>query len=298
MTDLDERLTDRLHALVDGEPHSAAPAATLLQRGRRARRRRTATVAGGTLAVLVLSAAGATTLVHRPAPDRPAVAAGASTPAPASPQMELAAAVATTENTSYRVVVRRTNQVDPNWVETTTGAFDPATANGWLRTPYTGGGRGFMEERLVDGVYFVGDAGVDKKLHWEQYRGKRKFLPFDVAMGGSLSASAKQEGLLQVLKKTGATVSRTGDRAYHFSAEPTGKDTGFGPGAPLESETVVGDVTLDAQNRIAKLNYELTLVWNKNGKIGPPAVVRVSMTFSDYGAPVAVERPAHARIVR
>ncbi|MEU1836232.1 hypothetical protein [Micromonospora chersina] len=298
MTDLDERLTNRLHALVDGEPHSAAPAATLLERGRRARRRRAGTFAGGALAVLALGALGTTTLVQRPAPDRPAVAGEASSPAPASPQMELAAAVATTENTSYRVAVRRTNQVDPNWVEITTGAFDPATANGWLRTPYTGGGVGFMEERLVDGVYFVGDAGEDRKLHWEQHRGKRKYLPFDVAMGGSLSASAGQDGLLQVLKKTGATVTRTGDRAYHFSAEPTGKDTGFGPGAPLESETVVGDVTLDAQNRIAKLNYELTLVWNKNGKIGPPAVVRVSMTFSDYGAPVAVERPAHARIVK
>ncbi|MFI7279661.1 hypothetical protein ACIBOV_05285 [Micromonospora chersina] len=298
MTDLDERLTNRLHDLVDGEPHSAAPAATLLRRGRRARRRRTATVAGGTLAVLALSALGTATLVQRPAPHHSGVAGGASAPAPASPQLELAAAVATTENTSYRVAVRRTNQVDPNWVEITTGAFDPATANGWLRTPYTGGGVGFMEERLVDGVYFVGDAGEDRKLHWEQHRGKRKYLPFDVAMGGSLSASAGQDGLLQVLKKTGATVTRTGDRAYHFSAEPTGKDTGFGPGAPLESETVVGDVTLDAQNRIAKLDYELTLVWNKNGKIGPPAVVRVSMTFSDYGAPVTVERPAHTRIVR
>ncbi|GGR66945.1 hypothetical protein GCM10010169_08220 [Micromonospora fulviviridis] len=298
MTNLDERLTTRLHALVDGEPDSAAPTATLLARGRRARRRRAGTFAGGALAMLALGALGTATLVQRPAPDRPAVAAEASAPAPASPQMELAAAVATTESTSYRVTVRRTNQVDPNWVEITTGAFDPATANGWLRTPYTGGGVGFMEERLVDGVYFVGDAGVDKKLHWEQYRGKRKFLPFDVAMGGALSASAEQEGLLQVLKKTGATVTRTGDRAYHFSVEPTGKDTGYGPGAPLESETVVGDVTLDAQNRIAKLNYELTLVWNKNGKIGPPAIVRVAMTFADYGAPVAVERPAHAKIVK
>ncbi|MFG2165098.1 hypothetical protein [Micromonospora chersina] len=290
MTDLDERLTDRLHALVDGEPHSAAPAATLLERGRRARRRRTATVAGGTLAVLVLSTVGATTLVHRPTPDRPAVAAEASPPAAASPQLELAAAVTASENTSYRVTVRRTNRVDPNWVETTTGAFDPRSAEGWLRTPYPDG-LSFTEERLVDGVYYVGGADGHRKLPWKRYPGERKFLPFDVAMGGALGASSDQDGLFQVLKRNDATVTRTGQRAYHFSVEPTGESTGFDADAPLVSEKIVGDVTLGADNRIAGLAYEVTLVWRKNGTVGPPTSTQVTMAFSGYGMPVTVERP-------
>ncbi|MGY0003425.1 hypothetical protein [Micromonospora sp. I033] len=297
MTNLDERLADRLHALVDDEPDSAAPAGLLLARGRRARRRRAGTLASGALAVLALGALGAATLVQGPAPGRPAVSAEATTPAAASPRMELTAALAASESTSYRITMRKVNRIAPHEAVTITGAFDPAAASGYLHTPYSEGS-GFMEERLVDGVYFVGDAGIDRKLHWEQYRGKRKFLPFDVAVGGALSASAEQDGLFQVLKKTDATVTRTGDRVYHFRVEPTGKDTGYGPDAPLESETVVGDVTLDAQNRIAKLDYELTLVWNKNGKIGPPATIRVTILFSDYGAPVTVERPANAKIVK
>ncbi|MEU4367324.1 hypothetical protein [Micromonospora chersina] len=290
MTDLDERLTDRLHALVDGEPHSAAPAAALLERGRRARRRRTATVAGGTLAVLVLSTAGATTLVHRPAPDRPAVAAEAPPPPAASPQMELAAAVTASENTSYRVTVRRSSRVDPNWVETTTGAFDPRSADGWLRTRYPDG-LSFTEERLVDGVYYVGGADGHRKLPWKRHPGERKFLPFDVAMGGALGASADQDGLFQVLKRNDATVTRTGQRAYHFSVEPTGGSTGFDAGVPLVSEKIVGDVTLGADNRIAALAYDVTLVFRKNGTVGPPTSTQVTMAFSGYGLPVTVERP-------
>ncbi|SCL64233.1 hypothetical protein [Micromonospora chersina] len=289
MTDLDERLTDRLHALVDGEPHSAAPAATLLERGRRGRRRRTATVAGGTLAVLVLSTAGATTLVHRPAPDRPAVAQ-ASAPAVASPRMELAAAVTASESTSYRVTVRRSNRVDPNWVETTTGAFDPRSADGWLRTPYPDG-VSYTEERLVDGVYYVGGSDGRRKLPWKRYPGERKYLPFDVAMGGALGASSDQDGLFQVLKRNDATVTRTGQRAYHFSVEPTGESTGFDADAPLVSEKIVGDVTLGADDRIAELAYEVTLVFRKNGKVGPPTSTQVTMAFSGYGRPVTVERP-------
>ncbi|MGR6316612.1 hypothetical protein Q2K19_09980 [Micromonospora soli] len=297
MTNLDERLASRLHALVDGEPDSAAPAGMLLERGRRARRRRTGTLVSGTLAVLALGTVGTATLVHRPTPDRPAVVAEASSPAVASPRMELAAAVAASENTSYRVTVRRAVQVDPNWSETTTGAFDPATASGYLRTPFPDG-LSFQEDRLVDGVYYVGGADGNRKMPWKRYPGKRDFLPFDVAMGGALGASSGQDGLFQVLKENGATVTKTGQRAYHFSVEPTGKAAGFDAGAPLGREKVVGDVTLDADDRIAKLDYEVTLVWNKDGQTGPPTSVQVTMAFSDYGLPVKVEPPAHAEVVR
>ncbi|MCW3813598.1 hypothetical protein ONA91_03875 [Micromonospora sp. DR5-3] len=297
MTNIDERLASQLHALVDGEPDSAAPTGMLLERGRQARRRRTGSLVSGSLAVLALGAVGAATLVHGPASDRPAVVAEASSPAVASPQMELAAAVAASENTSYRVTVRRTARVDPKWSETTLGAFDPATASGYLRTPFPDG-LSFQEDRLVDGVYYLGGADGGRKMPWKRYPGKRNFLPFDAAMGGALGASSDQEGLFQVLKKTGATVTKTGERAYHFSVEPTGKATGFDAGAPLASEKVVGDVTLDADNRVAKLDYEVTYVWKKDGKVGPPTTVQVTMAFSDYGLPVKVEPPAPAEVVR
>ncbi|MGW5668470.1 hypothetical protein [Micromonospora sp. NPDC003776] len=296
MNDLDERLARGLHTIVDAEPDSSAPTGLLLERGRRARRRRNGTLVSGTLAVLALGAVGATTLVHRPAPDRPAVVAEASAPAVASPRMELAAAVAASESTSYRVTVRRTVRADPNWSETATGAFDPAAATGYLHTPFPDG-LSFQEDRLVDGVYYLGGADGGRKMPWKRYPGKRDFLPFDVAMGGALGASSDRKGLFQVLKESGGTVTRTGDRAFHFTVEPTGKASGF-DGAPLVSEKIVGDVRLDADNRIAGLDYEVSLVFRKNGQVGPPTTTRVTMTFSDYGQQVRVERPAHAEAVR
>jgi hypothetical protein len=176
------------------------------------------------------------------------------------------------------------------WV--TEGAFDPTTATGYLHSPYTGLRpvvvAGFEDERLVNGVRYVGapdgTVGGNGEIRWSRYPGKQDSLNYDLALGGGLGGSADPQELFRVLRQAGAKVTETAGGAYHF--EVTVKD----PSQQIAADRFVGEVTLGADNRIAKVAYERVVQSNMRGEAFTYHL-HVVIELSDYGTPVQVETP-------
>lgn len=288
MNTFETRLAERLHDMADGDLDSAAPVVGVLTRGRAAGPRRTAVrLAGASLAVLAVGGVVTTVAVH---PWSTGHAAGQSAGTTAQPpEMTLMAAVAASDGISYQLKLTTEVKSTPGSPDqVTTGAFDPATRTGYTHTPYDDG-PGFDEQRLVKGVRYLGSAGIDKKIVWRKVAGNFDSLDFVGEAASSLGGSADPKGLMAILRDRGATVTKTGDRTYHFTFAVAKKDL-----LPQSlSDRFAGDVTLGADKRIATVTYARTLQWGgKAGrKPGPPVVMAVTMAFSGYGAPVDVEAP-------
>ncbi|MEU2613026.1 hypothetical protein ABZ570_15815 [Micromonospora sp. NPDC007271] len=263
-------------------------------------------VAGALAAALAVGSGAPAGTGGSPGPvaERPATAAS-----PESPQLRLAAAAAASENISYRVKVTTTNKdklppkgelpepVARTWV--TKGAFDPATATGYLESPRTGlrppMSIGWVEERLVDGVrYFGGLDGADPdsgKIVWSRYpEGRQTSLDYDDALGGGLGTSADPEQLFRMLRQAGAKVTQNPGGGYHF--EVTVQDATQG----IAADRLVGDVTIDADGRIRTVAYDRAVRWNARG---PEHTyhLHVLVELSEYGLPVKVEAPADALVM-
>ncbi|MFI7574662.1 hypothetical protein [Micromonospora sp. NPDC049497] len=292
MKSFDERLADGLHGIVDGDLDSSPPLGALLERGRRARRRRTSAIVSGTLAVLALGAIGTATLVQPSTPDRSGVTVAA--PEVVSSRMELASATEASASISYKVKVTARSAADASTAQVTEGAFDPRTDTGQLSSPSPGAGVVYLE-RLVDGVRFVSSSG--SKDVWKQYPGRHDRLAYHRALSGAVGASADPEQLFDALRQDGAKVTRVGPDVYHFTST-TSVDNRYG----TETVTFVGDVTLDADKRIAKVSYELT----RKGQFRPGVkgglayggTDVVTVELSEYGTPVQVDRPAKVVVVK
>ncbi|WP_433285433.1 hypothetical protein [Micromonospora sp. CA-244673] len=261
-------------------------------------------VAGALTAALTVGAGnpGGRTGPSGPVAGRPAPAAS-----PQSPQLRLAAAAAASENISYRVKVTTTSldapppegelpePVSRRWV--TKGAFDPATATGYLDSPYTGlrpaVAAGPEHLRLIGGVlYFGGRDGRDPdngKIVWSRSPDRQDSLDYDMAMGGRLGASASPEALLRVLNEAGATVTEPSSGVYHFDVSMSD------PAAEIIADRLVGEVTVGADGRIAKVSYDRAsrMVRTKDYT----SHLKVVIELSGYGLPVAVKAPAHAYVM-
>ncbi|MEH0827772.1 MULTISPECIES: hypothetical protein [unclassified Micromonospora] len=303
-TDLEEQLTVGMRDEVAGLTFTRD---VLGEAARRHRRRtalhRTAFAAGvvgmvGALAAAMTVSTGGAAVSPGPVAERP-TATTADTP-----QLRLAAAAAASENISYRVKVTTTvkdklppkdelpEPVSASWV--TEGAFDPATATGYLDSPYTGlrpvVAAGFEHERLVNGVRYIGgrdgSAPDNGKIVWSRYPGRQDNLDYDLALRGGLTASANPQELFGALRRAGAKVTETRGGAYHFEVEV--KDD---PSRGVV-DRLVGEVTLGADKRIAKVAYDRTASVTR-GEVYTYHL-HVVTELSDYGTPVKVKPPAHA----
>jgi hypothetical protein len=216
-----------------------------------------------TAGVVATSGTGSATGSNRP----PVASAG-------SPELRLAAAVAASQSTSYRVKTTIDMRSDPGSRPTIVeGAFDPATTTGFLRVPVSNGAR--HEERLIGGDWYTGDAGIDGKMVWTHNPGKYTTLVYNAKSGLFAVVSADPRSQLDALEQSGARISQIGPEKYHFEAPlPVRKG--------LKSGTMTGDVTLGADQRVAKVVYQVRL---------HATVIGVTMELSDYGDPVTVERP-------
>jgi hypothetical protein len=261
----------------------------------------------GALAAAVTVGAGRTSGSPGPNAAPPAVATAES------PQLRLAAAAASSENISYRVKVTTSVKdrlpTDPpvpmsaSWV--TAGAFDPATATGYLDSPDEGlrpiVACGEEHERLVNGdLYISARDGVSGKIGWSLSPDKRDNLDYDLALGGGLTASADPQELFRTLQRAGAKVTETPGGAYHFEVQV--KD-GAVPAMDAREvvDRLVGEVTLGADKRIAKVAYDRTMTVTHNRVVSDNTGqvftyhLHVVTELSDYGTPVRAEQPADLR---
>jgi hypothetical protein len=274
MNDL-EQLSDRLHQLA-GASASAAPTQHLLERGRRARHRRAA-VTSASLGVLALGAVTSIALAtHSSTPtvsaDRP------PTVTAADPRTQLVAAITASQSTSYHFTLK------DNYSPAKEGELNPATRTGVLRDPLPDG-PGFGEQRLVDGVLYIGEAGLDRVLHWQRIPGERVGFQYDGKVGDTLTSSVDPGALLAALREEGMTVTQTGPKTFHFEYSPKLDEYRL-------SDHYSGDITVDNANRIAEVAYERVVDWTKpNANPDPPVHITVTQEFSDYGVPVRVETP-------
>ncbi|MFC7244355.1 hypothetical protein ACFQO7_17915 [Catellatospora aurea] len=282
MNDLD-RLSGSLHELA-GQATSAAPTQRLLSRGRRVRHRRTA-LTGASLAVLTVGAVAAVAAVNQPSGGGVIAESPPASVAAADPGTRLVAAITASQSTSYQLKITLTSTTVPEAAAVvSTGAFDPAARTGYLRTPF-GEGPGVGEERLVDGVQYAGSAGVDGVWHWTRRPGTHDSLGGRPLLDGPLGSTADPAELLAALTQAGAVVTQTGPNLLHFEYAAQQ------PQPPLVSETVTGDVTLDADGRISGVVYDRNAVWQKPGGQPGPAGTHVVVEFSAYGTPVTVAEP-------
>jgi hypothetical protein len=220
-------------------------------------------------------------------PDRPSVAGAGS------PQLRLAAAVSASQGISYRVrntITVRSRPGSPPMV--VTGAFDPATTTGYLFFA-SGDASPWSEQRLVDGDLYTADLvhlrpvpsnparkpvpSADQRVDWTHDPG-RKYTNFVYDLKtGVLPLSTDPQQLFDALAKSGAEISETGPDRYHF-------EVAIPPRTGLTDGTMVGDVTVGSDRRIAKVVYQA-------GSATGGAELDGTLELSDYGRPVTVERP-------
>ncbi|NUO60558.1 MAG: hypothetical protein HOV78_28150 [Hamadaea sp.] len=281
----EEQLTDRLHELAEVPP-SAAPTGRLLERGRRARHRRAAVTSASLAAVVALGVVGVVAATAG-TPDRPAATASA-----ADPRLELVAAVTKSENISYRMRLT-TAAASGQSLTTYEGAFDPTTDTGYVRAPQDDS---VMVELLINGTRYIGGERPESPLpadkgagetygRYGQYPGKYDHLSIygdsDTVVG---AVAPDPAALFKALKAHDATVTRQPDGSVHFAyAESSDKG--------LTSTNTSGDVTFDADGRVAKV--VMTFHWQTTvkGRFQSGTVVS-TLQLSDYGLAVQVQRPA------
>lgn len=281
MNGFEVRFADHLHDVVDGEVGSVPPTQVVLARGRRGRRRRAVALATASFAVLAVGGIVATSVAPPQKPSPPV--AGTQTP-----QMKLAAAVVASQNISYRVKVTAGLPSDRGSRGTTEGAFDPETATGTLSSTQPDGGNVY-QERLVGGVRFTGCSGCGGK--WKQYPGKQDRLAYDKALGGVAGSTADPERLFDALRQQGAKITQAGAGSYHFEVVLTGES------GVVQSDTLVGDVTLNADKRISKVDYQRTTKVEKKGKTYTDSYL-VTVELSGYGTAVKINKPTDVVVVR
>lgn len=260
-------------------------------RATRRHRRRTAVirtgyalgVAGlaGVLAVGLTAGGGG----GRAGQDPPTVQAEAPTAS-----LRLSKAAAASDNISYRMKVA-TGAATGAASRTCEGAFDPMTATGYVRCPQDDS---VAVELLIDGTRYMGGEppltplppdkipGGEVYGRYGQYPGKHDRLSLYGDAGSVLGAAAPDPAaLFKALQQANATITQNPDGTLHFQYS-----TQSGQG----SSTTAGDVTLNADDRIAKVTLDGTWQSTAKGRLDT-GTFHATLELSDYGVPVHVDRP-------
>lgn len=241
-------------------------------------------VGTGVIGAAAAAALVVPTLAATPPSTTTPPAAGGQAAQPA-PEMQLAAAVAASQGASYKLAVTTGTPADPDAWGKAQGAYDPATATGYLNSVRKDG-RGYDYQRLVNGTLYVSRSGA--KL-WEQV--PNRTFEYGDALRGASGVSASPDDLFAAMREQHVTVTRTGDRTYRFVSTKK-RDT---PRVVMTS-TLTGDVTLDSQGRIARVSWQQTITSTYNTGVEGGVEARSStavgvVALSDYGVPVHVEKP-------
>ncbi|GAA2395721.1 hypothetical protein [Dactylosporangium salmoneum] len=274
-TDLEARLTESMHHRVDG----LVLTDDVLARATTRHRRRTNLIRAGAVAVAIAVAVGGIGAVGPHGKPRPQQAQQQAQP----PKLRLAAAARASEDISYRIKLQAGTR-------TCEGAFDPRTNTGYVRCPQDDS---VMTELLVNGTRYVGGEPPltplpPDKTDGEQYgRYGRESGTYDrlslYAPNGSVlgAVSPDPAALFDALQREGAAVTANPDGTLHFQyslSETSG------------SSDVAGDVTLDADGRIAKVAMSIHWQSTAKGRLDQ-GTYPVVLELSGYGEPVTVAVP-------
>jgi len=287
-TDIEEQLSAGMREHVAGV---AGPDA-VLDRARQSHRRRLAVRRAGFAAGVVTLAGALVAATMLGGGPGPRADTGAPTPAATSPGLSLAAALAASENVSFRFrytfhVKSRTDALltADEWQDlnrygppgtVTTGAMDPAAATGFLR-----------QERVTGVVYQVrlvnGDLYASKGGAFHRQPGRHTTLGTGLLAG--LSGSADPTQLLDLLRQAGS-VRQTAPDTYAFTLRIESEtNPSYGQSAARD---ITGEVKV-AAGRVARITYEESLTWPD---LPPRNLINVYVVeLSDYGTKVEVERP-------
>ncbi|MFI6070265.1 hypothetical protein ACIA5C_01600 [Actinoplanes sp. NPDC051343] len=243
-----------------GEP----PIDDLIARGTRRRRRRNATVMS--IAGLLTIAVATTVGIGLNASARRQPAAAPTSAVPVRPALTLAAAIELTTSTSFRY---ESDLVQPklpgetgNEKSKCTGVIDLATQTGYSKY-------GLTEHWVINGVRYL------KEGNHRYVIGKG-----DAAEFLTCSGTTAAHGLL-----TANPLSLLDDLKHVSSVQQGG--AGGNPTYAFRSPGITGTVTL-FEGRVSSIRLHI----DKPGKGDTPAIRRdVTMTLSDYGAPVSRKAP-------
>lgn len=286
MIDIERELTAGMRAEVAGVclGRDVVEAATRRNR-RRDVRLRIGFVAG--VCVLVGAVAGAVTVVGGVG-SRGDDAAGRSDVGQASDvaRLRLVSSVTATESVSYAVSVTVTD-LSGTTTSTTRGAFDPRTRTGYLDSFPSVSSPVLhdlgMHERLVDGVLFWACSGCQNAGGWKQFPGTYDTLSYGGGLDGVADAAVDPVRLFDALKRQGAKVVQTGSSTFQFDVVID---------YPRGRYTFTGTVSVDTDNRISEISYQVTAVAGQDS-LGVPPPRKVVVRFSQYGLAVSVERPTN-----
>jgi len=285
-TDLEEHLIRSMRHEVEG----IALSSDVLGRATRRHQRRRATIriayAVGVAGLAGVLAAGLT--VGDTAPPRPD-AGGAPTVRAEPASLRLANAATASDNISYRMRLD-TGTGSGHGGQTYEGAFDPRTATGYVRAPQDDS---VMTELLINGTRYIGgepplgplppDKGPGETYgRYGQYPGRHDRLSLYGDESDVLGAAAPDPAaLFRALKEADATTSENPDGSLHFAYA-----TRFTQG----SSTTSGDVTLNADGRIAEVTLSSTWQSTAKGRTDT-GTITAKLKLFDYGVKVQVERP-------
>jgi hypothetical protein len=285
-TELEERLIRSMRHEVDG----IALTSDVLGRATRRHQRRTAAIRiGYALGVAGLAGvlAAGLTVGDGGTPRQDAGKAPAVRAEPAS--MRLANAAAASDNISYRMRLKTGTQAEPDGL-TYEGAFDPKTATGYVRMPQDDS---VMTELMINGTRYIGgerplgtpppDKGPGETYgRYGQYPGKHTRLSLYGGEATVLGAAAPDPAaLFKALKDAKATTSENPDGTLHFRYTAKTQDG---------SSSTAGDVTLNADGRIAKVALAGTWQSTAKGRNDTGSFTAL-LELSDYGLEVKVKRP-------
>ncbi|MEU4240496.1 hypothetical protein [Actinoplanes sp. NPDC026619] len=201
-----------------------------------------------------------------------------------TPALRLAAAATASGDSSYRVKVTTDYSVYQ-------GAFDPARKTGYLKAANE---YGFLVQLLINGTKYEGTeppadgkpphSGGEKYSRYGQHPGTFDHLSIEGGDVENAAATPDPTALMKALREQNATITENADGTLHFEYTVT-SDAG------KSTSTTRGDVTLDAQKRIAKVATGFTWSSTVKGKL-QSGKGKLIVELSDYGVPVQVQRPA------
>lgn len=288
MTDDERALSAALHDMAGHGPSGSPPISRLLSRGRRRRHTRSAfacaigVTGAGVLTALASAGPGAGTSA-----DTASGAHGATTrPGPVA--LSLAAERTDAGPFHFSLTSKAPDPGgkagEPPRTGTSEGAFDPSTLHGY--TQAVGGGVSAQSIRIGDTCYSQPTLGAP----WLRFT-------CSASASGTSFASLTQDPAtaLKQLEAAGRATyaGRTGSGSgevdtwkFTFGRNARGS---AGSGTIQIGYTVTGTATVGvADGHIAAIDYTVTTAPNP---IVAHSVTDVSITFSDYGAPVRVSAP-------